>query len=261
VQQVSDLVSALPDYTREVAVLLQDRFDLDLSPDDVARTVGSAGDVTRSLVGGALGLGATLLGVLFQLLTVLTLTFYFAMDGPRMRRAVCSILPRRRQQEVLRAWEIAIDRTAGYVWFRTVLAVLSAAVHFVALQVLDVPFALTLGIWVGVVSQFIPTIGTYLAGALPVAVALAESPQTALLVLLVIVVYQQIENYVISPPLSAHSMRIHPAMGFVAAIAGISLVGPLGALLALPVVATVQAFLSEYVVRHEVVQDVLLKDR
>jgi predicted PurR-regulated permease PerM len=55
-------------------------------------------------------------------------------------------------------------------------------------------------------------------------------------------------------------MKIHPAVGFVAAIGGVALIGPVGALLALPVVATVQSFLSVYVPRHEIVEDELLMD-
>jgi predicted PurR-regulated permease PerM len=260
VRQVTELVDELPTYTSRAAAYLERELGLDLSETDVAGSVGTAGQVGRTLAEGALGFGATVLGLVLQLLTVATLTFFFAKDGPRLRLAVCSVLPQHRQREVLRAWEIAIDRTAGYVYFRTVLAVVSTVAHAVALLVLDVPFAVTLAIWVGAVSQFIPAVGIYLAGLLPLGVALAQGPRTALLVLAFITVYQQIENYVLSPPLSARTMSIHPAVGFVAAIAGLALVGPVGALIALPLVATAQAFLSVYLVRHEVVTSEMLPD-
>jgi predicted PurR-regulated permease PerM len=260
VQQVTDIVASLPDYTRRVADFLEQRLGVDFSNTDVAGSAGTVSQISRSVLGGALGFGATVATALFSLLTIATLTFYAAMDGPRMRRAVCSMLPAARQREVLRAWEIAIDRTASYVYYRVVLALLSAVVHAVALGLFDVPFAVTLGIWVGLVSQFIPTVGTYIAGTLPIAVALAQSPRTALYVLVFILVYQQIENYVISPPLSARTMKIHPALGFIAAIGGVALIGPVGALLALPIVATVQSFLAVYVPRHEIVEDDLLLD-
>jgi predicted PurR-regulated permease PerM len=243
-----------------VADFLEQRLGVDFSNTDVAGSAGTVSQISRSVLGGALGFGATVATALFSLLTIATLTFYAAMDGPRMRRAVCSVLPAAKQRQVLRAWEIAIDRTASYVYYRVVLATLSAVVHAVALGLLDVPFAVTLGIWVGLVSQFIPTVGTYIAGTLPIAVALAQSPRTALYVLVFILVYQQIENYVISPPLSARTMKIHPALGFIAAIGGVALIGPVGALLALPIVATVQSFLAVYVPRHEIVEDDLLLD-
>jgi predicted PurR-regulated permease PerM len=94
----------------------------------------------------------------------------------------------------------------------------------------------------------------------PVAIALGEDPRTALWVLIFIVVYQQVENYVVSPVLSARTMKVHPALGFVSAIGGVALIGPLGALLALPIVATVQSFLAVYVPRHDIVEDDLLSD-
>jgi len=260
VQQVSGLVDRFPLYITRVADFLEDKLGVDVSSADVTSTTRTASQLGKTVLGGALGFGATVLTLLFSLLTVATLTFYATKDGPRMRRAVCSMLPAAKQREVLRAWEIAIDRTASYVYYRVVLAVISAVVHSVAFALLDVPFAMTLGIWVGLVSQFVPTVGTYLAGLLPLAIALAESPRTALWVFVLILVYQQVENYVISPPLSAKTMKIHPAVGFVAAIAGVALIGPLGALLALPVVATVQAFLAVYVPRHDVVEDELLED-
>jgi predicted PurR-regulated permease PerM len=260
VQQVTDLFKNLDDYASSVADFLRDQLGLDLSSSDVAGQAGTVGQISRSVLGGALGFGATVATLLFSLLTIATLTFYAAKDGPMMRRAVCRMLPPDTQREVLRAWEIAIDRTAAYVYYRVILATVSAAVHGVALALLDVPFAVSLGLWVGLVSQFVPTVGTYIAGTVPIAVALAESPRTALWVLLFIVIYQQVENYVISPPLSARTMKIHPALGFVAAIGGVALIGPVGALLALPVVATVQSFVTVYVPRHDIVEDELLSD-
>ncbi|HEX6937051.1 MAG TPA: AI-2E family transporter [Actinomycetes bacterium] len=259
-RQMTDLVGSLPDYSQRVARFLEDQLGVDLSSKDVARSAGTISDIVGSVIGGAFGFGATVLGLLFQLLTVATLTFYLTKDGPRLRRTVCSFVPAARQEDVMRAWEIAIDRTAAYVWYRTALAMVSAVVHSIAFAALGVPYAVTLALWVGVVSQFIPTVGTYLAGSLPIAVALAESPRTALLTFVFIVIYQQVENYVLSPPLSARTMQIHPAVGFSAAIAGVALMGPVGALLALPVVATLQTVLSEYVTRHEVVEHSLMED-
>ena len=259
-RQVTSLVASLPEYARQIATFLEDKVGVDLSGTDIAPTASNVSQISRSVLGGALGFGATVLTLLFSLLTVATLTFYAAKDGPRMRRAVCSALPASRQVEVLRAWDLAIDRTASYVVYRVILATISIVVHAVAFSLFDVPFAFSLALWVGLVSQFVPTVGTYIAGILPIAVALAQDPQKALYVLVFIVVYQQLENYVISPPLSARTMKVHPAVGFVSAIGAVALIGPLGALLALPIVATVQSFLSEYVPRHAVVDNELLEE-
>ena len=77
---------------------------------------------------------------------------------------------------------------------------------------------------------------------------------SAIWVLGVVVVYQQIENYLLAPPVTAETMDIHPAVAFGGVIAGASILGVVGALLALPAAATIQAFISTYVQRHEVVE-------
>ena len=125
--------------------------------------------------------------------------------------------------------------------------------HTVAFTVIGLRYPVALGIWVGLVSQFLPVIGTYLAGVLPVLVALLDEPIRALWVLLVIVLYQQIENYLFAPRITAHTLELHPAVAFSAAIAGAAVLGPVGAILALPACATVQGFLSEWGPSHDVV--------
>ena len=116
------------------------------------------------------------------------------------------------------------------------------------------PFALALALWLGVLSQFVPVFGTYIGGAVPTLIALLESPGTALGVLIFVVVYQQIENYLLSPRITARTMSLHPAVSFGSAIAGGTLLGVPGTLMALPVAATVQAFISTYIHRREVVE-------
>ncbi len=115
------------------------------------------------------------------------------------------------------------------------------------------PYPVALGIWVGVTSQVLPVIGTYIAGALPVFIALVEDPITALWVLVIIVAYQQLENLVISPRVTSRTMEIHPAVSVGAVIAGGSLMGIVGAVLALPVAAIVQSLISTTRQRHDLV--------
>jgi predicted PurR-regulated permease PerM len=105
----------------------------------------------------------------------------------------------------------------------------------------------------GVMSQFVPTIGTYLGAVLPLLIALIDEPLNALWVLAFAVLYQQIENYLLAPRITARTMELHPAVAFGSVIAGAGILGPVGALLALPAAAVFQAVGSTYVSRHEVV--------
>lgn len=135
------------------------------------------------------------------------------------------------------------------------MALISGIAHYILLVFLDVPYAPALAVWVGLVSQFIPTIGTYLAGALPMLIAFTIDPWYALWVLGFVVIYQQFENYVLQPKLTSKTVDIHPAVAFGSVIAGTALMGAVGALIAIPAVATLQAFLGAYVKRYDVTDD------
>jgi predicted PurR-regulated permease PerM len=252
-------VEALPDFTREAARLIDERFGTDLSGSEVtSRLTGPNSPVAslgKSLAGNVVGVGASLAGLIFQLLAVSLFTYYFAVDGPRLRRWLCTFLPPHRQRELLRLADIAIDRTAAYFYFRILLAALSTTFHTVAFLIIGIPNAFALGLWVGVISQFIPTVGTYIAGFLPILVALTEGVRPAIVVLVVILVYQQVENYLISPPLGRRTMNIHPAVGFGSVIAGTAVLGPVGAVLALPITAILQSFGGTYIHRHELIAE------
>nr|WP_309235661.1 AI-2E family transporter [Streptomyces sp. TRM64462] len=256
--QIVDMVEDLPKNLDSVINWINQTFDTELSrvavQDSLLRSDWLRQYVENS-ASGVLDVSATVLGGLFKLLTIFLFSFYFAADGPRLRRALCSVLPPAKQAEVLRAWEIAVDKTGGYLYSRGLMALISGVAHFVLLEFLEVPYAPALAVWVGLVSQFIPTIGTYLAGALPMLIAFTVEPWYALWVLAFVVVYQQFENYVLQPKLTAKTVDIHPAVAFGSVVAGTALLGAVGALIAIPAVATLQAFLGAYVKRYDVTED------
>jgi predicted PurR-regulated permease PerM len=263
VDQVSRLITRLPDYVERAYGFLE-RLGIDASAqrlsDAVAGIDSDLGGFATDLAGSVFGVGQRLLGTVFQLLTIGLFTFYMAAEGPKFRRTVCSLLPPGRQSEVLRAWEIAIDKTGGYFYSRALLALVSAGVGWLVFGIAGIPFALALALWMGILSQFVPVVGTYLGGALPLLIALLESPSKALVVVIYIVVYQQVENYVLAPRITAKTMALHPAVAFGSAIAGGTLLGVPGALMALPAAATIQAFVSTYLERHEVIDSHLTED-
>ncbi len=260
VDQVTTLVKNAPEYADRGVEWINHTFHQDLSSTDIQKYATDWSSTLEGyltgLAGNVWGIGTAALGALFQGLGILLFTYYFAADGPRIRTAVCSLLPPRRQRHVLRAWDIAVAKTGGYIYSRGLLALASTLAHYVILRILDVPSAFALALWVGVVSQFIPTVGTYLAGALPVIVGLVHGPSTALWILGFIVLYQQFENYVLQPRITATTLDMHPAVAFGAVLAGAALLGATGALLAIPVTATVQAFAGAYIRRYDVPADV-----
>ncbi|HET6353879.1 AI-2E family transporter [Streptomyces sp.] len=256
--QIVDMVEGFPKYLDSVIHWINDTFRTELSRVEIQDSLLRS-DWLRKYVqnsaSGVLDISATVLGGLFKLLTIFLFSFYFAADGPRLRRALCSVLPPAKQAEVLRAWEIAVDKTGGYLYSRGLMALISGVAHYILLEILGVPYAPALAVWVGLVSQFIPTIGTYLAGALPMLIAFTINPWYALWVLGFVVIYQQFENYVLQPKLTSKTVDIHPAVAFGSVVAGTALLGAVGALIAIPAVATLQAFLGAYVKRYAVTDD------
>ncbi|MEU3842072.1 AI-2E family transporter [Streptomyces sp. NPDC028635] len=256
--QIIKMIEHFPDYLDSLIHWINSTFHTDLKRLDIQQGLLRSDwlkKYVQNSAAGVLDVSTQVLGGLFQLLTISLFSFYFAADGPRLRRGICSVLPPARQAEVLRAWEIAVDKTGGYLYSRGLMALISAVAHYVMLQALGIPYAPVLGMWVGVVSQFIPTIGTYLAGALPMLIAFTVNPLYVVWVLVFVVVYQQFENYMLQPKLTSKTVDIHPAVAFGSVIAGTALLGAVGALIAIPAVATLQAFLGAYVKRYAVTDD------
>ncbi len=263
VSEVAAFVDDAPEYVEDFERWANDRFDAEIDTDqiveDLTEAEGPLRDLATDVASNALDFTFQVVGYLFQGFTILLFTFYLVADGPKLRRSICSLLRPERQLEVLRTWEVAIEKTGSYIYSRALLALLSAISTWLALTLIGVPYALALALWLGVTSQFIPTVGTYLGAALPLAIALFDRPASALWVLLFAVVYQQIENYLLAPRVTAATMEIHPAVAFGAVIVGASVLGPPGALLALPAAAVLQAVGSTYVARHEVVDTAMTR--
>jgi predicted PurR-regulated permease PerM len=257
VSQVIELANRIPQAYGQVAKWVDSQFHIDL-PDQGTAVSNIVKGWGTSLAGQALSAGSALAsGIVFGL-GMMLIVFYLVAQGPRFRAAICAPLPARQQRVVLQLWSIAQDKIAGYISSRVVLALLSAAATFVFLTILRVPSALPLGVFTGLVSQFVPTVGTYIGGAAPVLIALLQSPAKALGVLIFIVAYQQVENLVFAPKISERTMEVNPAIAFVSVIGVGALMGPLGAFLALPLVATAQAIISTYIRRYDLVEDELL---
>jgi predicted PurR-regulated permease PerM len=259
IDQAIDLSARFPGYVAAAQRWLesQDLIDSEI----VAERINAASEDLGSLLseygarvaGGVFAFGNTVLSAVFQFVTVLFFSWSMVSEGPKMRRTVLSFLPPTRQREALWVWEIAVDKTGGYIYSRLILAAVSAVFSAIIFSVLGLPSVVALSLWVGLISQFVPVVGAYLAGILPAMVALFDSPIKALWVVVAIVGYQQIENFLVAPRITAKTMAIHPAVSIAAVVAGASLLGATGAVLALPVAATIQATLSTVLQRHQLV--------
>lgn len=253
------IVDRLPGWLANAEAWAADTFGIDVSTeaatDSAEAASASLAQMDLHPVQALLGFSMGLLGGIFAMFTVGMFIFYMVAEGPRFKRAVLSFFPSKKQEELVSIWESAIEKTGGYFYSKLLLATINGTLAFILLAVLGVPGAAALALFQGTVAAFIPIIGTYISSAVPIAIAfMSQGWEAALIYLAYVLVYQQIENYLISPRLQGKVMQLHPAVAFGAALAGGALGGLLWAFLALPFAATVQASASLWIARHEVVE-------
>lgn len=250
-READQVVEQLPVYIDKLNAFTEDRFDTTLisasQRDQAAEAASHISDYLKHHTQDILGGVISLLSGIFALFTIGLFTFYLTAGGPKVRRALLSRLPPERQERALFAWETAIRKVGGYLYSRLLLALINGGLMFITLKIVGAPFALPLALFEGLVAGFIPIVGTYVGGLFPVLVVLAEKgPSAALLVVAVILLYQLVENYYLSPRISAKTIELNAGVAFGAAMAGGAVGGILGAFFALPIAATIQTFLSAY---------------
>ena len=259
VQNAPALVDRLSNWLRPLGIKLSTDQLIQKLQENAQQVISSATNVA----GTVFGIASSLIGGLFRWATIGLFTFYFVAQGPQFRRALLSRMRPERQARVLFVWEQAIQQTGGYFYSRLLLAVINGSGMYLTLRLTNVPFAAPLAIFEGLVAEFIPIVGTYIGGAVPILVAFLAaatslaSPAAGLWAVGYVLVYQQIENYILSPRITAKTMSLHPAVAFAAALIGGALGGLFMAFLALPVAGVIQASVKEWSKSYDVVGDVL----
>jgi predicted PurR-regulated permease PerM len=259
VSQSADLIKGFPDTVHNLVVWLNHTFNLNLDPNHILNSLnidaGKIAEWASTFAGGLLGILGLVFGGLFDTLTMFVFAYYLSADGPRLRRIIGSWLPARMQKVFVTVWDIAVIKTGGFVVSKVVLAALSALFHVVAFYLIGVPFWLPMGIFAGIVAQFIPTVGTYIGIAIPALFTLAVDPIKVVWIIAFATIYQQIESYVFTPRVSRATMDVHPAIALGAVFVGVELFGPIGAIIGIPLAAAILSIIETYRNRYELVPE------
>ena len=260
VDQVAQLIQGLPKIVDAIIAWVNQRTgsnysvqtiltELNIQPTQVA-------SYAATVVGGVLGALGSVVGGFFSIFTFGLFTFYFSADGPRFRLFVASLFPQKLQQTTVDVWDVTAAKTGGYVGARLILALINGGTSAIVFAIIGMPSWLALGIWTGVVAQFVPTIGTYISIILPVIVGLLSGhPWIGVAALVWALIYQQVENLTIEPKISARAVDVHPAFAFAAVMVGTALFGVAGALLAIPVGAMIISLADMRNTRYELRPD------
>jgi predicted PurR-regulated permease PerM len=243
----------VPAYARDVTEFVQDNERLrELNKDyDITGQLEKEAAKLPERLGGAAGtlrdVGFGIVNSAFALITILVLTAFLLSQGRRWVDALIDMRPPEQQERLRRARENMAQAVGGYVAGALTIAVIAGVATYIVLLILGVPFRAPLAVLAGLFS-LIPLVGATIAAVLIGVVTLFENFPTATIVWAVwAIVYQQFENHVIQPQIQKRTVNVQPFITIVAVLFGATLLGVLGALVAIPVAASIQILLREYV--------------
>jgi predicted PurR-regulated permease PerM len=241
VNEASQLAQRFPDLAQEL--LRNSRLrQLDRQYGVISKVQGelqtrlTSGRLWTTVFGGVLGAGKAVASGFFSAFTVLILTLYFLISLPHVKSSAYRLVPRTRRERFTLLSEEISRRVGGYFMGQLTVATINGVCSYVMMKVVGVPYAAVLAVVVGVLG-LIPMIGAILGAVLVTIVALFNSGTSALIVAAYYLAYQQLENYVIAPRIMQRTVAVPGAVTVVAALAGGTLLGVLGALMAIPVAA------------------------
>lgn len=257
IRESRNLIDKLPVYIEDLKT--DDNFiantaqnlgivdDLSSAQEEITEKLSEAG-------GPFLGFLQRLSSSAVAILTILVLTFFMLVEGPRWMGYLWELHPkeyRKRRQELAGKMYRVVT---GYVNGQLLIASIAAFSTLIILTVLrlfdiNIPFPIPLAALVGLFG-LIPLIGATIGSVVVIIVALFESVAAAIIMLVFFIIYQQIENNAIQPIIQAKTVDMSPLMILIVAIIGVTLAGLLGAVLAIPVAASLKILLNDYIERH-----------
>jgi len=240
IQQVLDLVTR-PTFTSDLEQWVTGLFpNLDIErvlTEAQDWLIANLGDIT----GGVINASVSVVTGLFGAFIVLILTIYLTSSTPSLKRAVYQLAPASKRARFIDLAEQITDSVGYYVMGQVTMGVINGVLSAVYLNIIGAPFAAVLAV-IAFFFSLIPLVGTLTGSTIIVLVCLIPglgSPATALAAGIYYLIYMQIEAYVISPRIMSRAVSVPGAVVVVAALAGGSLLGLLGALIAIPVAASI----------------------
>jgi predicted PurR-regulated permease PerM len=197
-------------------------------------------------VDAGLDVARGILTAIFKTVTVLILTLYFLASYPNIKRGAYRLIPRSRRPRVGLIADEILSRVGGYVLGNLATSLIAGTLAFVFFMIADIPYPFALAMLVAIF-DLIPLVGATIAAVICTAVAFFVSVQVGIASTIYFLIYQQVENFVVVPKVMKRTVDISPLATIVAALIGGTLLGVIGALLAIPVAAAIQLIGSEVI--------------
>lgn len=246
INQINQLIDVLPDGIELGVKYLADLripAELDGILSELKETAGRmAVNIAANLPGTAIGL----FGGLFNIILGWLLAFYILKDMPAIKETVIELAPEKYRQntiDIIREVNFAVG---GYIRGQIIVSLAVGFLVTVWLLILGVDFALLLGLLAGVLNV-IPYFGAIVGGGLAVVVAMFDSTEQAIAVIIGIAIIQQLDAVIISPAVLRHTVNLHPTVIVFSLLLGAVLFGFIGLVFAIPIAAATKAILLHYV--------------
>jgi predicted PurR-regulated permease PerM len=258
VEQTTQLVNVLPDvisrvldeqWRQTLTNQLGGFIDVDAVYNAVTDYFKNTSNIT-ALAGGALQVGIGIANGVFGAIIVLILTLYFTASLPHMKRAAYRLVPASKRERFADLSEQVTSAVGRYVVGQITLALCNGVGSFIFLSIIHAPFSAVLAFIAGMLS-LIPLVGTLSGSILIVLVCLIPglgSPLTALVAAIYYIIYMQVEAYILSPKIMNRAVAVPGAIVVIAALAGGTLLGVLGALVAIPIAASFLLIIKQVVI-------------
>ena len=188
--------------------------------------------------------GQGLLRTLGHIFIIFFFTYYLISEGDGWRVKLKESLPGNVSNSIDQVWTIGVSKAGGFIVAKLILGILASIVLSIAFFLIGLPSPIALGVSAGILSQLIPVVGTFLGGLVPFIASISLGTTSMVSTVAVLLFYQVVENYFISPRVTKSTMEIHPAVAVFSTLFGAYTLGGVGAILALPVAATVQGVLG-----------------
>lgn len=181
--------------------------------------------------------------------TILVLSYFMLMEGPGWITALWRIIPSRHQKRSQRLLAQMYEAVTGYVTGNILTSLLAATLTAVTLAIIGVPYAIPLGIVLGLF-DFLPLVGATIGSIIVVLAALFTSIPAAIIMVIFFIIYQQIENHILQPLVYGRTVRMSPLLVLISVLIGAGIGGILGAIVAIPVGASLQIVLRDIAETH-----------
>jgi predicted PurR-regulated permease PerM len=249
VSQATALAHHLPQYANSLKNhnselgKLNSKYHLQQRLSSLLSSKGSA------LVGGVLGAGEVVLSAATSMILIAVMVIYFLSSMPRIRLFAYRLAPHSRRTRVILIGDEIFTKVGGYVLGNFLTSAIAGIGTYVWLLVFGVPYPVLLALMVALF-DLIPVIGAYVGGAIVSLVALTVSLPVALATLGFYIGYKLAEDYFIVPKVMGRTVQVPAVVSLVAVLIGGTLLGIIGALVAIPVAAAIRLFLQEVVFRR-----------